>query len=728
MKKTLLAAILLMGCGQISQPSILTQAPEPTVVPGLPGVSSRGLLQARRDAAGLGSQSQGVVSGDFNRDGLLDMVVPSFDDNLVNLFLNRGEGFFHPAQTRVLEGDGLWAVASGDLNGDGNLDLVFTQLQSDRVVALLGDGRGGFASPVFTDAPGFPTGVSLADFTGDSRPDAAVSLLNSGQVILLPNGGGGSFQTPIPLTVGSQPMSVISADFNADGKADPLAGRPGSSVVTLVLSQGSGHAPGVDYAGGSTSPVAADLNGDGSPDLAGLSSDQLLVRLNQGRGLLGSAIRTALPENCAHLTSADLNHDGRGDLLASGQNTNQLYPVLGNGQGGFVLGRPRLSLTGTQGLLSRDFSGDGKEDAAMVVSTASLTLGLLLGKGDGSWWSTIASPPQFAVDPLVSADFNGDGRLDLAMGGFRNDLLGIALGRGDGTFQPPETFAMGEPVTSVSQGDLNGDGRPDLVSAQQRQGTVAVTLSRPGGFAPPEFYDVDGPARQAVCADLNGDGRLDVVSLSDDRAEPALALLFNQGEGRLRPGGLVLLPDSPRCLAAGDLDGQGLTDLVVGSGGRLQVLINRGSGQFKDPLEVSIGQEILALELADFDQDGRLDVAALNQNAPNHTVEVLRNQGGGQLQPWREVALPGQPASRFSLTDLNGDSWPDLVVPFPARQAVVVFLSRSLGVFQEPLLYGGDGVFADVASGDFDGDGRLDVAGGDTSGAGLRVLLAMPSP
>ena len=166
MKKTLLAAILLMGCGQISQPSILTQAPEPTVVPGLPGVSSRGLLQARRDAAGLGSQSQGVVSGDFNRDGLLDMVVPSFDDNLVNLFLNRGEGFFHPAQTRVLEGDGLWAVASGDLNGDGNLDLVFTQLQSDRVVALLGDGRGGFASPVFTDAPGFPTGVSLADFTG----------------------------------------------------------------------------------------------------------------------------------------------------------------------------------------------------------------------------------------------------------------------------------------------------------------------------------------------------------------------------------------------------------------------------------------------------------------------------------------------------------------------------------------------------------------------------------
>lgn len=728
MKKTLLAALLLMGCGQISTTSDLIQAPEPTVVPGLPVVRSRGLLQARRDAAGQGSQSQGAVSGDFNRDGLLDVVVPSFDDNLVNLFLNRGEGFFHPAQTRVLEGDGLWAVASSDLNGDGNLDLVFTQLQSDRVAALLGDGRGGFASPVFTDTPGFPTGVSLADFTGDSRPDAAVSLLNSGQVILLPNGGGGSFQTPIPLTVGSQPMSVIGADFNGDGKADALAGRPGNSVVTLVLSQGTGHAPGVDYAGGATSPVAADLNGDGSPDLGGLSADQLVVRLNQGNGLLGSAIGTALPESCAQLTSADLNHDGRADLLASGQNSNQLYPLLGNGQGGFVVGRPKLSLNGAQGLLSRDFSGDGKEDAAIVGSTASLTLGLLLGQGDGGWRSAIASPPQFAVDPVVSADFNGDGRLDLAMGGFRNDFVGIAPGRGDGTFQPPETFAVGAPVTSVSQGDLNGDGRPDLVSTQQRQGTVAVVLSRPGGFAPPQLYDVEGLARQAVCADLNGDGRLDVVSLSDDPAEPALALLFNQGDGRLRPAGLVLLPESPRCLAAGDLDGQGLTDLVVGSGGRLRVLINRGSGQFKDPLEVSIGQEILAVEMADFDQDGRLDVAALNQNDPNHTVELLRNQGGGQLQPWQEVALPGQPAPRFRVVDLNGDPWPDLVVPFPGRQAVGVFLSSSLGVFQESFLYGGDGVFADVASGDFDGDGRVDVAGGDTSGAGLRVLLALPTP
>lgn len=727
MKYTLLAALLLLGCGQLSGSSNLP-APDPSAVPLLPVVRASGSLLARRDAAGLGSQTQGAVSGDYNGDGRLDVIAPSFDQNVLNLFLNRGDGFFQPAQTLEVAGEGLWAVANGDLDGDGKLDVLLSQLQSDRVAALLGDGRGGFSAPVFTDAPGFPTGVSLADFNGDGKLDAAVSLLNSGEVLLLPNGGGGSFLTPIPLAVGSQPMSLISADFNGDGKADPLAGRPSSNLVTLVLSQSNGHAAAVDYAGGETSPVALDLNGDNRPDLAGLSADKLVVRLNQGNGVLGSALMTPLPEPCDLLTSADLNRDGRPDLLAGVKSSNLVYPLLGDRQGGFQVGPANPCTTNPQALLSRDFSGDGIEDAAVIGNTSALTAGLLLGKGDGGWFSASVSPPQFAVNPVVSADFNADGRLDLAMGGFRNTSLGIAFGQGNGKFQPPVTVQMGEPVTSVSQGDLNGDGRPDLVSAQQNEGTVAVTLSRAGGFAPPEVYPVEGAARQAVCADLNGDGSLDVAALSDDPAEPAIALLLNQGDGRLRPSGLVHLPASPRCLAVGDLDGRGLPDLLVGSGDRLDLLINRGGANFKDPLEFTVGRELIALQLADFDQDGLLDVAALNQDAPNHSVELLRNQGGGQLAPWRSVALTTQPAPQFGVADLNGDQLPDLVIPFPSRQGVGVFLAASVGVFREFNLYGADAVLAAVAIGDFDGDARLDVAGGDTGGAGLRVLLQAAPP
>ncbi len=176
------------------------------------------------------------------------------------------------------------------------------------------------------------------------------------------------------------------------------------------------------------------------------------------------------------------------------------------------------------------------------------------------------------------------------------------------------------------------------------------------------------------------------------------------------------------------MGGQGLADLVVGSLDRVDLLLNRGGANFKDPVEVRAGREIIGLELADFDRDGRLDVAALNQDAPDHTVELLRNRGRGQLEAWRSVVLPTQPASRFGVADLNGDELPDLVVPFPSRQAIGVFLGSSVGIFHEPYLYAPDGVLAAVATGDFDGDGRLDVAGGDTAGAGLRVLRQAAQP
>jgi FG-GAP-like repeat/FG-GAP repeat len=233
--------------------------------------------------AGLGPNS--VAAGDFNGDGKLDLVTTNFAalvdhgrsqilERDVLVFLGNGDGTFQAPQRYTLLPGGLRPsfVAVGDFNGDGIADLVVVSLDTGIVSLLLGNGDGTFQAPRNHSAGTGSRSVVVADFNADGYLDIALATggpdPNPGRVSILLGNGDGSFQSVRDFTVGSQPSYLAVGDFNRDGVPDLAV--TDELGVSILLGKGDGTFQAAQsYAAGPGGQVmAGDFNGDGLPDLA----------------------------------------------------------------------------------------------------------------------------------------------------------------------------------------------------------------------------------------------------------------------------------------------------------------------------------------------------------------------------------------------------------------------------------------------------------------------------
>ena len=358
---------------------------------------------------------------------------------------------------------------------------------------------------------------------------------------------------------------------------------------------------------------------------------------------------------------------------------------------------------------------------------AALMLGASVGalaQPAGTFEAAVAYPVGLYPHQLVVSDFTGDGVADVAAT-VAAGWVGVLPGRGDGTFMPPRHSRAGYYPQTLAAGDFDGDGRTDLVVGQFSDQMTLLRGLGDGTFDPPIVYDGLSAVSFAV-ADLNGDGRDDVVVAPGSAA--GVVLFVGAADGTLTPRGLLGTEVRGSGIAAADFDGDGVTDLAVaGSYRDTRILLGFGDGTFQPaPLAPPLGGQSLAV--GDFDGDGRADLAG------GGAVTVMLGNGDGTFQAAARQATEVQAAS-VAAADLDGDGRDDLALVayiFSSKSGMLersdaaVLLSDGTGGFR-PLVHYGAGDFPrDVVVADFDGDAAIDMALVNALSFDVSVLLNGP--
>lgn len=646
---------------------------------------------------------QQVIAGNFTGSGKADLIVltnsgstnsvpASYAETQLLLLKNNGDGTYAAPVPISLGGNyTIQTITSADWNHDGIPDLIVGAASSTptyQYFVLLNDGHGNFTNapdtpipvpdpdPAYHNTSPFNGTTTVYDLAGTGGNEIIYTLGNYANVIAKDPYLGYTVQMQLPLSSTSDGLvyagQVAFADLNGDGKTDLVVAQSGyyadSPNFSVILSTPTGYATGQEIAGdyttGLVDPEAiavGHFSDTGHNDIAAVYGGEIQIYQNDGKGNLTQLAPTML--NSAYTaraaTFADLNHDGIPDVVVIEQPNN-----------------PSGSMTA---------AGNGEP----------LAVWTFMADGHGGFTPTSQAPIPLATtdqslpSSMTLADLDGDGNLDVVLGSSQIGEVRLAINDGTGTMRPPTQPLpfLGQPVNTQSA------------------------------------YGYPGVAYQAF-ADFTNSGHMGFVALSP--GEPGgLEVYVGQSDGTFKHTASMPNPfssgNSIAWVKVGDVNNDGIPDIVCGDGSSMAVYLGNGDGTFHDAtifIDQASGHDIRNATLADVNNDGNLDVVANLGSA----YGILFGDGKGNfsfnINTVVPISLyaPGQANQTApALGDFNRDGKLDLLVPTSPDGgntfSLTDYLGKGNGAFTPgPIIYSGAGT-SDTQElvGDFNGDGILDI-------------------
>jgi hypothetical protein len=348
----------------------------------------------------------------------------------------------------------------------------------------------------------------------------------------------------------------------------------------------------------------------------------------------------AVPSPAVAMTTGDVNHDGKLDLIAASSfnTTPGVFVMLGGKKGGF--GSPTFWQLTTNsagggtfpiiGLAVADLNGDGNPDIVTAnafggdpfFGTPGKTICVLLNDGKGNFgfagqqfnYSGGSGSDYYGPASVTVSDADGSGKPEIIVG---NEMAvdvwaswsdggfsGWSVPSPAGNLSAPSTIGGQLIPTMLAVGDVNGDGKPDIVATGGGQVDVLLNQGSGLGFTAAQNYAVGGFASSVALGDVNGDGKLDIVAANSGNS--CVNVLPGNGDGTFGTTQTYAVAGAPNSIALGDFNSDGTLDIVTTGTAEVDVLLNNGAGSFA--VAQSVGPAGSSVVVADFNNDGLPDL------------------------------------------------------------------------------------------------------------------------
>lgn len=688
------------------------------------GDGNGGFPQSSTEA--VGAEPRSVAINDFDLDGQGDVVVANRASATLRVYFGRGDKTFDTPPLDIAARDAPTVVLAEDLNGDTFPDIAAASDAGRSVLVYFRDAGQPrqfnlpSATPGPTPVAGVPTALTATNFNGDGFTDLAVSVrATSGAgsfVVLTASGvrGNVSFASSEPSATGDRPSSIGTGQFDGGPPLDVVVANFADDDASFFLGTAPTAFMSLDRALVDAGPIAltvADFDADGRQDV---------IVANQVAGTLTILRSSVPPATPSPLPTGTRTRTG---TVTPTQPTATETPQ----PDGTATTTGTRTATGTQTRTPKQ--------GVFALSEGGCSVAPLDRGGAGAM--SLLLPPALILWRRRRARHSRLARLGSAA------IVAMTLGGARAHAQPtPQPYVRCDanlsltPVAMVSA-DFTSDGRPDIAVLARSTNDVGSLLLVPINAADfsvglcsriqPRTTELgEGPAG-IVTSDLDRNGRNDLV-VAESRG---IEVLLGDGQGGFAGQAPIFVGAAARAIVAGDFDRDGFIDLAAGVGEHVQVLFalpRLDEVEFQEPgVTTEVGQSVDALASADFNLDGRLDLAVLSTTSGTVRVLLGDDQVARRFRLLSPFVVGDEPSAiaigNFDADDGNGVD--DIAVTLAGEDAAALFLGTLSGTDVSfdggTVVSTGDAPSALVAA-DLNRDGQIDIAVANEGGDSLSLF------